>query len=188
MSLFIALVVSCYSAGIAHARPAVSIKHTYYSISGFTSHDLSAQMKKAGPGAKSKISGDARTNWVVNWRFGVAPVPGGCRIHSVSTSVQVTFIMPRWKNAADGSPELRERWQNYVQALQKHEDGHRDNGIKAAQEIESVLAGLRPMRSCSEMERVANSTGNDILNAYRKRDLYYDVFTIHGLAQGALFR
>ncbi len=188
VSLFITLVLFCYLAGFAHAKPSVFIRHTFYSISGVTSHDLKAQMKIAGPGAKSKIKGDARTKWVVNWRFGLKQVSGGCRIHNVTTSVKVTFIMPRWKNAAKGSPELRERWQNYMKALQNHEDGHSDLGIKAAQEIESVLSGLSPMRSCSEMERTANSTASDILNSYKKKEEYYDIFTIHGTTQGASFR
>ena len=87
-----------------------------------------------------------------------------------------------------GSPELQERWQKFVQALQKHEDGHRDHGIHAAQEIESVLAGLKPMRSCREMESAANSTADGIMEKYRKQDLYYDLLTIHGTTQGAVFR
>jgi predicted secreted Zn-dependent protease len=95
--------------------------------------------------------------------------------------------MPRWKNAAKGSPELRERWQNYLKSLQKHEDGHSDLGIKAAQEIESVLAGLSPQGSCREMERTANATATDILNSYKKKEEYYDILTIHGMTQGASF-
>ncbi len=188
VSLFLALALFCSLAGFAHARPSVSIRHTYYSISGATSHDLRAQMEKAGPEAKSKGEGDASTKWGVRWRFGLQKVSGGCRIHDVTTSVNVTFIMPRWKNAAKVSPELRERWQNNMKALQNHEDGHRDLGIKAAQEIESVLSGLGPMRSCSEMERTANATANEILNSYKKKEEYYDILTIHGKTQGASFR
>jgi predicted secreted Zn-dependent protease len=188
MRLFLALSLLCSVAGFAHARASVSIKHTSYPISGATSHDLRAEMEKAGPGARSKGEGDARTKWGVRWGFGLQQVSGGCRVHDVSTSVNVTFIMPRWKNAAKGSPELRARWQTYMKALQNHEDGHRDLGIKAAQEIESVLSGLGPMRSCSEMERTANATASDILNSYKKKEEYYDILTIHGKTQGASFR
>ena len=180
--------VSCFSAGSALAGPSVSIKHSSYPVSGRTSGELRAQMKKNGPGAESRIWGDARTKWEVKWRYGLAQVPGGCRIHTVTTSAHITFLLPRWTNAADGSPELRERWQNFVQALQKHENGHRDHGIHAAQEIESVLAGLRPMQSCGEVERAANTTANGIMEKYRKQDLYYDILTIHGTTQGAVFR
>jgi len=187
-SLFIALVVCCCLAGFAHAKPSVSIKHTFYPVSGGSSQELRAQMDKAGPGARSKIKGDARTKWAVNCRFGLKQVAGGCRLHNVTTSATVTFIMPRWKNAAKGSPELRERWQSYTKALQNHEDGHRDFAVKAAQEIETVLSGLRPMRSCSEMDRTANSTASDILNSCKKKEEYYDIYTLHGMTQGASFR
>jgi predicted secreted Zn-dependent protease len=145
-------------------------------------------MEKNGPGAKNKTKGDARTKWSVNWSFGLKQVAGGCRIHNVTTSAKVTFTMPRWKNIAKGSPELRERWQNYMKSLQNHEDGHRDLGLKAAQEIESVLSALSPMHSCIEMERTANTTASGIVNSYKKKEEYYDLFTIHGITQGASFR
>lgn len=182
------LVLFSCLADFAHAKPSVSIRHTYYPVSGVTSHELRAQMDKKGPGAGGKTRGDARTKWMVNWGFGLKQVSEGCRIHNVSTSVKVAFIMPRWKNAAKGSPELRERWQNYMKALQNHEDGHRDFGIKAAQEIESVLSGLGPRRSCREMERTANAAASDTLNSYIKKEEYYDILTIHGMTQGASFR
>lgn len=144
-------------------------------------------MNKAAPGAKSNIWGDALTKWEVNWRSGLAQVPGGCRIHNVTTSVHVTFIMPRWTNPADGSPELREKWAKFVKAVQKHENGHKDHGIHAAQEIESEIAGLQPLRSCSEVQRAANTAANGIIEKYRRQDLYYDILTIHGATQGAIF-
>ena len=188
MRLFIALVLLCFLVGFAHAKPSVVTRHNFYSISGVTSHDLRAQMEKSGPGAKSKLKGDARTKWLVNWKFGLKQVAGGCRVHKIATSVNVTFIMPHWKNADKGSLELRERWQNYTKALQNHENGHSDLAIKAAQEIETVLPGLSPMRSCSEMERTANRTAIDIVNSYKKKEEYYDILTVHGMTQGASFR
>lgn len=144
-------------------------------------------MNKAGPGADGIMGGDARTKWDVKWRYGLSQIPGGCRIQNVTTSVHVTYIMPRWKNPADGSQELRGKWDKYVKALQIHEDGHKDHGIHAAQEIEAEIAQLRPLRSCNEIQRAMNTTANNILEKYRKKDLYYDILTIHGATQGAVF-
>lgn len=144
-------------------------------------------MSKAGPGAEDIIGIDARTKWDVKWRYGLSQIPGGCRIQSVTTSVHVTYFMPRWKNPAEGSPELRKKWNKFVKALQIHEDGHKDHGIHAAQEIEAGIAQLRPLRSCNDMQRAADTTANSILEKYRKKDLYYDILTIHGATQGAVF-
>lgn len=114
-------------------------------------------------------------------------IPGGCRVQNVTTSVRVTYVMPRWKNPADGSPELGEKWNKFVKALQTHEDGHKDHGIQAAQEIEAGIARLRPSRSCNDMQRAADTTGVSIVEKYRRKDLYYDILTIHGATQGAVF-
>ena len=111
-------------------------------------------MKKAAPGARNKIWGDALTKWNVNWHYGLTQIPGGCRVNNVTTSVQVTFIMPRWKNRADGSQELREKWDKYLKALQKHENGHKAHGINAAEEIESEIKSLRQLNSCYAKEEI----------------------------------
>ena len=177
----------CFSAAFAHAGPSVSVKHAFYSISGRTSHDLRTQMKNAGPGAEGILGGYARTKWEVTWRYGLTQIPGGCRINNVTTSVHVTYRMPRWTNPADGSPELREKWDTYVKALQKHEDGHKDHGIQTAQEVEAAIAHLRPLRSCNDIQRAADTTANRIKEKYLKKDLYYDILTIHGTTQGAVF-
>jgi predicted secreted Zn-dependent protease len=175
------------SSAVAYARPSISVKHSFYSISGRTYHDLRMQMNKAGPGADGIIGGDAHTKWEVKWRSGLTQIPGGCRVQNFTTSVHVTYLMPRWKNPSDGSPELRKKWDTYVKALQTHEDGHKDHGIHAAQEIEAGIAQLRPSSSCNDMQRAANTIAESILGKYRKKDLYYDILTIHGATQGAVF-
>jgi hypothetical protein len=38
------------------------------------------------------------------------------------------------------------------------------------------------------MDRTANSTASDILNSYKKKEMYYDIYTLHGKTQGAFFR
>jgi predicted secreted Zn-dependent protease len=117
------------------------------------------------------FGGYARTKWEVTWRYGLAQIPGGCRITAVTTSVHVTYRMPRWTNPADGSPELREKWDTFVKALQKHEDGHKDHGIQAAQEVEAAITQLRPLRSCNDIRKAADTTANSIKEKYRKKDL-----------------
>lgn len=186
-TLFITMWLLCSSAVFAHARPSISIKRSFYSISGRSSYDLRGQMNKAGPGADGITGGYARTKWDVRWRYGLTQIPGGCRINNATTSAHVTYIMPRWKNPADGTPELREKWDRFTKVLQTHEDGHKEHGIHAAQEIEAEIAQLRPLRSCSDMQRAVNTTANSILEKYRKKDLYYDIITIHGATQGAVF-
>jgi predicted secreted Zn-dependent protease len=186
--LVISLWTFCFPAGMAQAKPSVTIKHSYYNVLGRTASELREQMKKSPLGVQSKIWGVARTKWEVTWRFGFTPGPNDCRINHVLTSVQATFLMPRWKNSGEGSPELRERWQNFLNALQKHEDGHKDHGIDAAQEIETKLAGLKPMSGCSEMTRTINTTANSIIRKYQRKDFYYDLLTLHGIIQGAFLR
>ncbi len=187
VTLIITAWLMCFLPNVAHAKPSISIKHSVYSISGRTSYDLRAQMNKAGPGADGITGGYARTKWDVKWRYGLTQISGGCRVNNVTTSVHVTYTMPHWKNSADGSPDLRGKWERFVKVLQIHEDGHKDHGVHAAQEIEAGIAQLQPSRSCNDMQRTADATAESILEKYRKKDLYYDILTIHGATQGAVF-
>lgn len=172
-------------AGSAQARPSITVKHSYYNVFGRTASELRDQMKKSPLGSQSKIWGVAKTKWQVTWRYGFRQDSGGCHLNHVATSVQIIFLMPRWINSAEGTPDLRGRWQNFLKALQKHENGHKDHGVDAAQEIETKLSGLRTMTSCSEVDRAVNSTADSIIQKYQRRDFYYDILTLHGILQGA---
>jgi predicted secreted Zn-dependent protease len=80
---------------------------------------------------------------------------------------------------------LKDAWTKFAEALQRHEDGHKENGMKAAKEIESAVLATKPGSNCEDVEAKANAAAVAIVEKYQALDEEFDRKTDHGRNQGA---
>lgn len=176
-----AVLVFAATAAVASAEPAVTTTTRYYDVTGTTPAEIRVDLNRRRP-----HGWDGLTRSHVSWNFRLEPGSGDCRMTSVTTRVEVDYLLPRWLDPGRASPETRAQWERYERALKIHEDGHRDIGIGAAREIEKTLRGLTG-RTCPELERDANDTAQRLLEEARERERDYDRMTNYGATQGARF-
>lgn len=170
------------------SNPAVSVKTVYYEINGSTAKQLRNQMNQLGPLIKNENRRyDGMTNWFVRWSYRYSDTNGRCTINSVNVSTEVIFTLPKWNIPRNVSPSLIASWNKYLAALQVHEDGHKNNGIAAGNEILRRLETMPGSASCPLLEKTANSNAQSIIKRYNEEDIRYDRNTKHGLTQGTRF-
>jgi predicted secreted Zn-dependent protease len=168
-------------------EPTIQIQYQYYSISGATASDLRSQMKRHGP--RDSIMAqrfDARVDWRVNWSFRYAINQHQCTMQRVTTKVHVTYTLPQWIPPTGVARSLVTQWNHYLEALQHHEDGHKDHGVAASQAILRTLTPLTAA-SCRDLEHMAKTAAQKVIQTYNQKDLEYDRLTRHGYTQGAVF-
>ena len=105
----------------------------------------------------------------------------------MKTTVRIKYTFPKWVDRSIAPPELRQKWDEFVAALVKHERRHRDIAVEAAVQIERAIAGMRPRTTCGELERHANALGRRLLDDCRKRQSECDARTHQGRLEGARF-
>ena len=169
------------------ARPDISINNIYYTVSGETAWDIWTDIMKQSPVRQNGKTHVAYTKWHVDWKFWWFDKGETCEINKVSTSLDITYTLPRLEQSATIPDSLLNRWQSYYSALLRHEQGHKNLGIKAAEEIEREIAAMGARPDCEQLERDANDTGNRIIKKYSKIEKQYDQSTNHGLNTGAVF-
>jgi predicted secreted Zn-dependent protease len=170
------------------SNPSVSVKTVYYQINGSTAKQLRTQMNQFGPLIKNENRRyDGMTNWFVRWSYRYSDTNGSCTINSVNVSTEVIFTLPKWNIPRNVSSSLIASWNKYLAALQVHENGHKNNGIAAGNEILRTLKTLPASSSCPLLEKTANSTSQSIIKRYNQEDIRYDRNTKHGLTQGTRF-
>jgi predicted secreted Zn-dependent protease len=175
-------------APVAGARgPKVKTTYEYYDIGGKSAPDIRKKLNSSGVRWTDGKVYDAVTRWYVRWNFRYENVNGRCRIASVVTHVDVVIKMPRWTGHNRADERLKDRWTAYIRALHEHELGHRGFGVRAAAEIEEVIARLEPQADCVSLGAAANAAGHRILDKYRREEIAYDRDTRHGITQGAVF-
>lgn len=164
----------------AIALPAASVSlsnvENMYDVTGANAAELSKAMQKDGP-----RNFWAYTNWAISWSHTTeAASTGVCKLKDSVVSVNVKMTLPRWANAPDSGDARRQSWDAMIAALRKHEQGHANNGIRAANAIAKSISVVPAQTTCEAVEELIDQTSKDIVKAYRQADKDYDRVTGHG--------
>lgn len=163
----------------------VNEKYRFYDVKGQSAAEIRKEMSRNGTKWNDGRTYAALTSWDIRYRYDVISENGMYRISSASTDIDVVINMPRWKPEQQPLKELAEEWERYYRILDEHETGHRDLAVKAAGEINTILAGLGSFHSRAELDREAKKQAQEKLKQMNRIQVEYDEHTNHGIKQGA---
>jgi len=167
------------------AEPLVRRHTSYCYVDGPSATVLAAQIDQNGPPGADGKRYAGKTKWDVQWKFRHEQHGVTCGMKEVAVAVGIAQTLPKWRGEAEGAAALKTRWQQFADALKRHEDGHKDHGLAAAKEIEVALLAAKPASNCEDLAVSANSAAEAIVEKYQKLDEDYDRETDHGRSQGA---
>ena len=176
---------ACAWALPAHAALEITDQVEYYDIQGSTALELRYDMNTKGPQAASGYRVDGYTRWHANWRY--RNTGSSCAIESVRTTITVRMTLPRWQNERSADLATQQEWARFLAALERHEDGHRRNGVAVGDEIDRRVASLPPAATCAALGAIADELGKRIVQRYTQLDADYARDTGHGATQGARY-
>jgi predicted secreted Zn-dependent protease len=161
-----------------------NLRVDYYDIGGERARELRADLDRRGPVDDTGKRSDAYTRWHIAWRYDFDSSAGGCSAGNYRVDLTVTMTMPRWSPTPKASPALRDLWARYLSALQRHEDGHYDLAIAAAEDVRRSLGAVGRESGCDLLRSRLDSAANAVLDAYRRKEQDYDRETDSGRRQG----
>lgn len=128
-----------------------------------------------------------QTDWHIEWRACFEQEATRCRIGGVTSTVNVTYTLPKWADRDAAPARLRERWDRYIAGLTVHEKGHGAVAHDVAREIESELVGLASAAGCDALNSASVRVVDEVMTRGEARQRDYDRATVHGSTQGAQF-
>ena len=129
---------------LASAKVRVSVKTSYYPISGADGKALNASMLRGGAGRINLNHAIAATETELD--FGepeVAVRNGKCVVENVDVYLKIRYIYPNWKGRGRASPEMRKRWDAFWGELQRHERNHGEIAKAGAEALEKELMRMK---------------------------------------------
>lgn len=147
----------------------------WFDIRGFSTREMRESMLQTAPYSlvqKSPVWGQCR--WWFEWKFGHRVAATSCRIDKVAIKVHAQMKLPRWVDANHASSDLRQRWDDFERRLRQHEDGHKANGIRAANDLARRLRALPEFKDCVALNAEIVKTRSRVLSEYRLLDNAFD--------------
>ena len=161
---------------VPDASVGLSNAESMYDVAGANANELSQAMQKDGP-----RNFWAYTDWAISWSHATeADSSGVCKLKDSLVSATIQLTLPRWANAPDASDARRQSWDAMIAALRKHEQGHANNGIRAANAVAASISVVPAQTTCEALEELIDETSKDVVKGYRKADKDYDRVTGHG--------
>jgi predicted secreted Zn-dependent protease len=179
-----ALSISLLAAPVA-GEPLARMHTSYYYIDGPSAAVLAAQLDQTGPVGSDGKHYAGRTRWDIQWKFRHQQQGITCSLKDVAVAVGIAQTLPKWRGEDKGAPGLKAHWSRFIDALQRHEEGHKEHGLKAGRQIEAAVLAVKPASNCEDLEAAANAAAQAIVAKFQALDEEYDRKTDHGRNQGA---
>ena len=157
-----------------------------YEISGFTHEDILREMEHKGPRADAigPRLGLHLSQWRYSYRYSGGGGSGRCRLTEAQVLLRSVIVLPEWTNASTAPPHVAEGWRPFMEALRRHEDGHRSRAKAQGAMLWTALLGLEAPR-CDQLEARVRAAAEQVLADGESAQEAYDRETGHGAAQGA---
>lgn len=173
----------------AHAGdpgPRITEVRRYYLLDATTLAPLRVQLGERALAAGLVRGAIGRTRQGLGVGYRLDPVASGCVLSAPVVRMDITMDLPAWRPTGTTRRELRARWARMIEALTRHEDGHRDNAVRAATQLQQALSGLGMAPDCKTLGKRAQ---REIFRAklrFQLREQAYDRRTGHGVGQGSV--
>lgn len=164
------------------------VRETYvtYNVHGTSIPELRAGLRRNGVRMNDGGTYDALTSWDVRWEYDYDRVAGNCSVDDFRAVVDVTIRYPRWVSDDNTPAPLTDAWDAYLHGLIRHEQGHRDIAVAAADGLIRAATALTPASTCADLDRTVEALGRSFMDRLRLDQQAYDAETGHGAMQGAV--
>jgi predicted secreted Zn-dependent protease len=176
----------------APPAPEVQVEETVirtYEVSGASVRELNNAMRRTAP--VSQADGErvwGHCEWRLNWDFTYSSEGGKCRMDKFSVKISAIIDFPKWTDRNSASESLQRNWDEFSRTLRVHEDGHKENGVRAANDLANRMRALPLEKDCGALKQKIKMLGERITLEYRYIDEAFDRATEHGASQGARLR
>lgn len=168
------------------AGPDITETRRYYPLDATLLGPLRQQLSERALAAGLTGGAIGRTRQEVETRYRLEPLPTGCRLAGLVVRIDLTMDLPAWRPSGVTRRELRARWERMITALTLHEEGHRDNAVRAARELHQRLSRLGGGDSCAALDKQAQREIFRVKLRFQLREQAYDRRTGHGVGQGSV--
>jgi predicted secreted Zn-dependent protease len=169
-------------------------EYRYFEVNGTTVEELNRGRQAFGPSAISVRDGKpfkswATCGWHMNWNVTRSIKDDGkCHIDKFKLKLGTTITFPKWVNKSEGSPELQKKWDTFTRVVHTHELGHKQNDVRAANEMAVELHKLPAQKDCLSVDGRVRDTFEHLKTKYKILNQAWDQAQVNGSEEDYVLR
>lgn len=158
----------------ASAKPRITEKTRYYTISGKTGLALMQDMNRRGPRQGFLSKAIAQTRYTTNFRGDMVHEHGVCSVSGGGVDLAITYVYPKPRGKVTAA--LAKRWRAFAAQTVRHEEEHGRLARAMAAELDRFIRdfAMRDGRSCRKAEARMRRDTNRIYKRYTKLQNEFD--------------
>lgn len=164
------LLLAIIGGGSALAIVKVSQNIEYYSIKGNTASELREQMRLLGPRDYEGVKRWYLVKWQVKWHYKYRYTTKNCRVTSTDNILLRWDTLPVWTDQSQASATLRKSWESLMSAMRAEGDELARFGETATNDIDAAIRGMKPHKTCAELERDVRALVDSITQRYDQEE------------------
>lgn len=164
--------------------PQLTERDTFYQISGNTAAQLLDEIQYRSPRLEHYSGQTAIRDTAVpiataslkpRWRMEVVQMQQQfCRVATVETHADVEYTYPQWVDYDQGNPRLQQRWNQFFNAVVRHEHEHRNILMRALAKVEPAVLALPAQADCDGVVETANGVIHSIIDESNEEQRHFD--------------
>lgn len=158
----------------------VTVQLDFYEVEGRSRRELEISLRDSGP-----VGMDAETHYLIAPGFSYEQTETGCEMFGFNVSIDITITYPRFVRYDSASRSMRRDWDERLDVLEDHENGHARLAVLGAYRMREAVRAIPTDQSCEDFSAQAQATirshQRDIAGLQRS----YDRATNHGRQQAS---
>lgn len=165
-TIVLSLLFTAMIAG-ASAQTITSKSYSYFTINGKTAAELDRELSRRGPMMNSTgMRHPGGTQMKFDGSVTYEGKTGSCGVKSAVIRLHTKLILPRWTNRGRADEALATIWDTLSRDIKRHEERHAEIARQHARKLELALVGLRPRKTCPQMESAVADMTDKMLAAH----------------------
>lgn len=156
----------------ANADVKIEENLSYYDLQGLTKREIHQDLMRNGPrDGRRIIEGEVGDHFTVVFQ----PKRDGnvCRPFEELVTLRLKIQLPKWVDEERAASTVRTSWNQYMDKLLAHENGHKQIAISAAHTVHRIIHAAPAFRSCKELDaKIKRATKKVIAESEERQEAW----------------
>lgn len=139
-----------------------------YQLRSSSASGLFSEISEKSPRSGKDAGSITKASFSITWDLDYQQKKDFCEFYGAEVNVEVRFTIPEW-NSPEATDEERRQWDEFLGKLNSYNEYNKKIVKDEIDRLGSSLTGLRPVKTCQELQQNADQVGGGYLSIIARK-------------------